>query len=76
MVQVTITVHPLKAIRMERKISTRDLETLTGVNKSTINRFENGKDIFLSHAMAIAKALSVSVEEIYLNGKRERNDTR
>ena len=48
-------------IRKERELSYQDLADLTGINKSTLQRYETGKikDMPLSKLEAIAKALSV-----------------
>lgn len=53
-------------IRNHKKLSVRQLARLSGVNKSTINRLENG---FLPSALLrlekIAKALNCDVKDLF-----------
>jgi len=55
----------LKRLREQRVLSLTDLAQLSGVNRITINRIENGKQKPLPRTVhKLATALRVSVEEL------------
>lgn len=56
--------HPLERILFDRRMSQRDLARLAGVSPSTITRWIQGHDVWLSCAIKVADALNISVEEL------------
>ena len=55
----------LKRLREQRVLSLTDLAQLSGVNRITINRIENGKQKALPRTIRrLAEALKVKVEEL------------
>lgn len=53
--------------RVERRLSLRELEKLSGVSKSALNNFENNKrSPTLSNLESISKALNVKVKDLFL----------
>ncbi len=58
----------LKRLREQRVLSLTDLAQITGVNRVTINRIENGKQKPMPRTIRkLAEALRVSVEELTLD---------
>ena len=56
----------LKELRQKKGIAQKELAKLSGVKRSTIAQYECGKIMpSLKVAVKLAKALEVSVEEIY-----------
>ena len=56
----------LKARRLEKKLSTKSLSTLSGVPAATIQRFELKHSISLESYVKLAKALGYSEELMQL----------
>jgi transcriptional regulator with XRE-family HTH domain len=55
----------LKRLREKRALSLTDLERISGVNRVTINRIENGKQKAMPRTIRkLAEALRVKVEEL------------
>ena len=56
----------IKEIREEKGISQYRLAQLTGINRSTINRYENGliQKVSFDNLIKICNALGVDVKEI------------
>jgi DNA-binding XRE family transcriptional regulator len=55
----------LKRLRGTQALSLTDLERISGVNRTTINRIENGKRKAMARTVRkLAKALQVKVEEL------------
>jgi transcriptional regulator with XRE-family HTH domain len=55
----------LKRLREKRALSLTDLERISGVNRVTINRIENGKQKAMPRTIRkLAEALHVKVEEL------------
>jgi transcriptional regulator with XRE-family HTH domain len=55
----------LKRLREKRALSLTDLELVSGVNRVTINRIENGKQKPMPRTIRkLAEALQVKVEEL------------
>jgi transcriptional regulator with XRE-family HTH domain len=53
----------MKEIREDRGLTLADLERITGIDRSTLNRYENGKrSTTIEKGLVVAKALGVSVE--------------
>jgi len=58
----------LKRLRQQRVLSLTDLARLSGVNRITINRIENGKQKPLPRTIRkLAEALQVDVEDFAQN---------
>lgn len=55
----------LKARREARKVRVGELVRITGVSRKTINRAENGEEVYVSTAEAIARALGENVESLF-----------
>lgn len=56
----------IREIRKEKGIKLEALAQLTGISKSTINDYENGLYMpRFDYLLKIAKALEVSLEDIY-----------
>ena len=56
----------LKAIRTDKNITQSELAELLGVDKSFVSNIENGKNNpTLSTIASLAKALKVSVDELF-----------
>ncbi len=56
----------LRSIRKSKRISLRDLSHMTGLGKSTINSFENGKSCpTLNQLETIARALNCKMSDLY-----------
>ena len=55
----------LETIRRTRKLQQQELADSAGVPQATISRAENGKGTPLRSAMKIARALALSVEEVF-----------
>lgn len=54
-------------LRRERDLSIRELSRLSGVGKTTINRFENGEiPKTLLELEKIAKALDCSIKDLFI----------
>lgn len=52
--------------RTKKNISLRELESMTGISKSTLNTHENGQSSpTLSQLEAIAKALNIKISDLY-----------
>ena len=64
----------IKETRLKKRISLNMLSTKTGIDKSTISRYENNeiKNISYSKLYAIAQALEVSPD--YLIGSSDNNE--
>lgn len=58
----------LKKIRRQKNITQEELETKSGISRATISKIEKGnaKDLKVSTMVAIADALGVSVQRIFL----------
>lgn len=56
----------LETLRKERKLTRKDLESLSGVNQYTIKALEEGRteDIKLTTLLALAKALHTKVRKL------------
>ena len=56
----------IKKLRESKCISQYRLAELTGINRSTINRYENGsiQKISFDNLMKICKALDIDIKEI------------
>lgn len=55
----------LNKIMYERNLSTRQVEILTGVPKSTINDIANGKAPRLNTLEQLAKGLNVKITDLF-----------
>ena len=55
----------LETIRRNRNLQQQDVATAAGVPQATISRIEAGKGTTLRSAMKIARALSLSMEEVF-----------
>lgn len=55
----------LKAIRTEKGLSVPKLSELSGVPRRTIQDIEKRGDCMVSTLMKLAKALNVSLDELY-----------
>ncbi|MFA9271219.1 MAG: helix-turn-helix transcriptional regulator [Baekduiaceae bacterium] len=55
----------LETIRRNRNLQQQELATSAGVPQATISRVESGKGTTLRSALKIARALSLSVEEVF-----------
>lgn len=64
----------IEELRKEKKMSYRDLENLTGISYSTINRYVTNKNmkISINNLNKLAKALNVT--PYYLMGYTEREE--
>jgi len=57
-------------IRMERKISLRQLARMSGVKRSHLSDIENNKvSPTLDELDALARALNVEIEDLYIKNK-------
>ena len=56
----------IKELREDKGISQYRLAELTGINRSTINRYENGsiQKISFDNLMKICEALEIDIKEI------------
>ncbi len=65
--------NKLKEIRLRKNISQEDLAMKTGFTEATINRIETGrvKSPHFFTRKKLAKALSVTVEELGFDGHKE-----
>lgn len=55
----------VKELRLERGLSVPDLVKLSGVSRRTIQEMENRGDCRISTAYKIAKALEVSLDDLW-----------
>lgn len=55
----------LETIRRNRNLQQQDVADAAGVPQATISRIERGKGATLKSAMRIARALNLSVEEVF-----------
>lgn len=56
----------LRDIRQERNLTTRKLELLSGVSKSTISRIENGEVIPTQTVMCkLCRALKLRLDDVF-----------
>lgn len=63
----------LNQVRRERKITLTKLENWTGISKSTLNNYENGKTSPNMDQMEnLAEALDVCIEDLY-ESKRKKH---
>ena len=59
-------INKLNAIRQERNLSLRELEKISGISRTQLNRIENGQsDPTLKTMCRIAKALNMKIEEVF-----------
>lgn len=58
--------NKIKEIREEKGISQYRLAQLTGINRSTINRYENGliQKVSFNNLLKICEALEIDIKEI------------
>ena len=58
--------NKIKEIREEKGISQYRLAQLTGINRSTINRYENGliQKVSFDNLLKICEALEIDIKEI------------
>lgn len=62
----------IRVLRAERRLSQADLADLVNVSRQSVNAIENGRhDPSVSLAFAIARALGVSVTEVFLDDQVE-----
>lgn len=65
-----IEVRPnLTNILKEKGMTQQQLSTLSGVPQSAISRFDSNKQHTDVHVFAIAKALNMGVEELFIVGE-------
>ena len=55
----------LETIRRNRKLQQQDVADAAGVPQATISRVESGKGTTLRSALKIARALGLTVEEVF-----------
>jgi transcriptional regulator with XRE-family HTH domain len=56
----------LRALRVKRAMSQETLEEVSGVSQTIISKIERkGPSLAVAHAIAIAKALGVTVEDLF-----------
>ena len=65
----------LETIRRNRNLQQQDVATAAGVPQATISRIESGKGATLKSAMKIARALDLSVEEVFGDVKLDDGHT-
>jgi transcriptional regulator with XRE-family HTH domain len=66
----------LRSIRVKRAMSQEALEEASGVSQAVISKIErNGPTTGVRHAIALAKALGVTVEELFA-GESDRTVAR
>lgn len=59
------TGHRIKVLRVDARMSQQDLSEATGINATTIARYETGEFMpGLDNAFLIAKALNCSIDDI------------
>ena len=59
--------NKIRALRREKGISQEELAKLCGVTRQTVNAVENNKyDPTLALAFALARALEVTVDELFI----------
>lgn len=64
----------LRALRNKRALSQEALESASGVSQATISMMETrGPGPAVAHAIALAKALGTSVEELFADDARRRH---
>lgn len=61
----------LKAARLERGISVPKFSEMTGVHRRTIQDIENRGDCMLSTAYKFAKALGITLNDLYTEDAEE-----
>ena len=61
----------LRDIRLDRGLSVQKLADLTGLHRRTIQDIESRGDCMLSTAFHLAKALGVSLNDLYTGGPDE-----
>lgn len=60
-----VPLNAVKRLRHERHLSMRELADMAGIStRTTVWRMEHGKDVALSSAVAIARALRVTVDAL------------
>jgi putative transcriptional regulator len=65
----------IRQLRKERRISQEELAKICDVSRQTINAIENNKyDPTLSLAFQLAKVLDVTVDVLFLSGKKGRTN--
>lgn len=59
--------HPIKQIRIDKKIKQKDLAEAAGIRQATLSEIENDqtKNPGIETMKAIAKALSVSLNDLF-----------
>jgi len=68
------TTTKLRTLRTRRAISQEALEEASGVSQATISALETrGPGPAVAHAIALARALNVSVEELFADDARRRH---
>jgi len=65
----------LEAIRRNRDLQQQELADLAKVPQATISRVESGKGTTLKSALKIARALDLSVEEVFGDVKLDDGQT-
>jgi transcriptional regulator with XRE-family HTH domain len=72
MVQANAT--KLRAVRLRRHLTQEALEATSGVPQTVISKLESrGPTVGVLHALDLAKALGVSVEELFGDDARQRH---
>ncbi len=65
----------LKSIRQRKRMTLLGLSALSGVQSATLSRMENNKTVGrLNNYIAIAKALGLSLSELFAETERNHND--
>lgn len=68
------TTTKLRALRNRRALSQEALEAASGVSQATISALETrGPGPAVFHAIALAKALGMTVEELFADDARRRH---
>ena len=66
-----MTSNPLRALRLERKLTQAELQRQTGIEQALLSKYENGQRVPTTQALiALADFYGVSVD--YLLGRTDR----
>lgn len=68
-----MTSNPLRALRLERKLTQAELQKQTGIEQALLSKYENGQRVPTTQALiALADFYGVSID--YLLGRTDRRE--
>lgn len=68
-----MTSNPLRALRLERRLTQAELQKQTGIEQALLSKYENGQRVPTTQALiALADFYGVSID--YLLGRTDRRE--